>query len=116
MAYLDLYLVHWSESYALGNATDPLWNLGSDFRQFLQRLKLTWKAMEELVEMGLVGAIGVSNFTVQQIGKLLQFAKIAIAPAVNQVSLMLLCFIFGILYIHKQLLVQVNSESSYFNQ
>ncbi|ONK71089.1 uncharacterized protein A4U43_C04F4610 [Asparagus officinalis] len=85
VSYLDLYLVHWSESSAFGDATDPPWNSGSDYRQFLQRLKPTWKAMEDLVEMGLVRAIGVSNFSVQQIEELLQFAKIV--PAVNQVEL-----------------------------
>ncbi|KAK1274268.1 Aldo-keto reductase family 4 member C10 [Acorus gramineus] len=85
VSYLDLYLVHWPESSAFGDATDPPWKSGSEYRQFSQRLKPTWKAMEALVEMGLVRAIGVSNFSVQQIAELLRFAKIV--PAVNQVEL-----------------------------
>ncbi|MQM06605.1 hypothetical protein Taro_039433 [Colocasia esculenta] len=83
VAYLDLYLVHWPECSAFGDATDPPWKTGSEYRQMSHAVKPTWKAMEGLVEKGLVRAIGVSNFTVQQISELLQFAKIV--PAVNQV-------------------------------
>lgn len=85
VSYLDLYLMHWPESSAFGDATDPPSKSGSDHRQFLTRLKKAWKAMEGLVDLGLVRAIGVSNFTVQQIKELLKFAKII--PAVNQVEL-----------------------------
>lgn len=85
VSYLDLYLVHWPESSAFGDATDPSWKSATEYRQFSQRLKPTWEAMENLVRMGLVRAIGVSNFNIQQINELLQFAKII--PAVNQVRL-----------------------------
>lgn len=85
VSYLDLYLMHWPEISALGDATDPPLKLGSEYKQFLSRLKKSWKAMEGLVELGLVRAIGVSNFNVQQIKELLKFAKIV--PAVNQVEL-----------------------------
>ncbi|KAI3889174.1 hypothetical protein MKX03_024628 [Papaver bracteatum] len=85
VSYLDLYLVHWPENSAFGDATDPPSNLGSEYRQFSQRLQPTWKAMEGLIELGLVKSIGVGNFDVQQISELLQFAKIV--PAVNQVEL-----------------------------
>jgi len=40
--------------------------------------------MEELVEKGLVKAIGISNSTITKIERLLQTAKIV--PAVNQVE------------------------------
>ncbi|XP_052205199.1 aldo-keto reductase family 4 member C10-like isoform X2 [Diospyros lotus] len=85
VSYLDLYLMHWPESSAFGDATDPPTKSGSEYRQFLTRLKTTWKAMEHLVELGLVRAIGVSNFSIPQIKELLKFAKIV--PAVNQVEL-----------------------------
>ncbi|XXG80633.1 hypothetical protein AAC387_Pa09g1453 [Persea americana] len=84
VSYLDLYLLHWPDSSAFGDATDPP-KSGSEYRQFSHQLKPTWKAMEGLVEMGLVRAIGVSNFGVQQIKELLQFAKVV--PAFNQVEL-----------------------------
>ncbi|XWS64080.1 hypothetical protein CRYUN_Cryun06bG0156300 [Craigia yunnanensis] len=85
VSYLDLYLMHWPESSGFGDATDPPLKSGSEHRQFLNRLKKVWKAMEALVELGLVRAIGVSNFSVHQIKELLKFAKIV--PAVNQVEL-----------------------------
>ncbi|KAF6145831.1 hypothetical protein GIB67_028826 [Kingdonia uniflora] len=66
-------------------ATDSPWKSASEYRQFSNRLKPTWKVMEALVESGLVRAIGVSNFSVRQIEELLQFANIV--PAVNQVEL-----------------------------
>lgn len=84
ISYLDLYLMHWTESSAFGDAMDPPSKSRSEQRQFLNRLKKAWKAMEALVEMGLVRAIGISNFGVHQISELLKFAKIL--PAVNQVS------------------------------
>ncbi|KAI3728283.1 hypothetical protein L6452_16917 [Arctium lappa] len=85
VSYLDLYLMHWPESSAFGDATDPPANSGSEYRQFWSKLKTTWKAMEKLVELGLVRAIGLSNFDIQQIKELLKFARIV--PAVNQVEL-----------------------------
>jgi diketogulonate reductase-like aldo/keto reductase len=84
VSYLDLYLMHWPDSSAFGDATDPPSKSGSEHRQFLNRLKQAWKAMEALVDLGLVRAIGVSNFSVQQIKELLKFAKVV--PAVNQVG------------------------------
>lgn len=44
-----------------------------------------WRAMEEAVDQGVVRAIGVSNFTVADLEKLLPKARIA--PAVDQVEL-----------------------------
>eukprot|EP00252_Welwitschia_mirabilis_P008823 TRINITY_DN21023_c0_g1_i1.p1 TRINITY_DN21023_c0_g1~~TRINITY_DN21023_c0_g1_i1.p1 ORF type:complete len:352 (+),score=55.96 TRINITY_DN21023_c0_g1_i1:518-1573(+) len=83
LTYLDLYLVHWPVSFSFGDATDPPRKPGGEWKTM--RLKATWQAMECLVEKGLVSAIGVSNFSVQQIQELLSFAKIV--PAVNQVEL-----------------------------
>ncbi|KAK8655746.1 hypothetical protein V6N13_108313 [Hibiscus sabdariffa] len=77
--------MHWPESSAFGDATDPPLKSGSQHRQFLNQFKKVWKAMEALVESGLVRTIGVSNFSVHQIKELLKFAKIV--PAVNQVEL-----------------------------
>ncbi|PWA65130.1 alcohol dehydrogenase [Artemisia annua] len=83
--YLDLYLMHWPDSSAFGDATDPPANSGSEYRQFWSKLKTTWKAMEQLVELGLIRAIGLSNFDVQQINELLKSVKLI--PTVNQVEL-----------------------------
>ncbi|XP_071702758.1 NADPH-dependent aldo-keto reductase, chloroplastic-like [Rutidosis leptorrhynchoides] len=85
VSYLDLYLMHWPENSSFGDATDPPANSGSEYRQFWSKLKTAWKSMERLVELGLVRAIGLSNFDVNQIKELLKSAKIV--PAVNQVEL-----------------------------
>lgn len=45
----------------------------------------TWKAMEGLVEKGLVKSIGVSNFTTTMLLDLLTYAKIK--PVMNQIEL-----------------------------
>ncbi|KAK4743026.1 hypothetical protein SAY87_001027 [Trapa incisa] len=83
--YLDLYLMYWPETTGFGDASDPPLKSGSENKQFLSKLKKAWKAMEGLLELGLVRAIGVGNFSVHQIKELLKFAKIV--PAVNQVEL-----------------------------
>ncbi|KAL9994312.1 putative aldo/keto reductase, aldo-keto reductase, NADP-dependent oxidoreductase [Helianthus debilis subsp. tardiflorus] len=85
VSYLDLYLMHRPESSALGDATDPPANSGSEYRQIWSKLNSTWKSMERLVELGLVRAIGLSNFDIPQIREVLKFAKIV--PAVNQLEL-----------------------------
>ena len=47
-------------------------------------LPLSLQGMEELVEKGLVRAVGISNFSITKTERLLQTAKIP--PAVNQVE------------------------------
>jgi methylglyoxal/glyoxal reductase len=63
MDYIDLYLIHW-----------PLFEGAAG----------AWEAMEELYAEGLVRAIGVSNFNVDQLDRLAH--KATITPAVNQVE------------------------------
>jgi diketogulonate reductase-like aldo/keto reductase len=48
-------------------------------------VKGAWRAMEDAVEQGVVRAIGVSNFTVSDLERLLSVARIP--PAVDQVEL-----------------------------
>ncbi|KAJ1920227.1 hypothetical protein H4219_001460 [Mycoemilia scoparia] len=80
--YLDLYLMHWPSAFK---------NLkqGELFPKEDTKIEIdfieAYKAMEKLVETGKVKAIGVSNFTIPKLEKLLKEAKIV--PAVNQVEL-----------------------------
>lgn len=82
--YLDLYLIHWPMAfkedpvnlYPTHDNHDPI---ESDV-SFVD----TWKAMEELVAEGLVRSIGVSNFSVKQMDRLLKFALRM--PAVLQIE------------------------------
>ncbi|HAL74861.1 MAG TPA: aldo/keto reductase [Clostridiales bacterium] len=64
LSYLDLYLIHWP----------------------IEGKSVTaWRALVKLYQEGLVRAIGVSNFSGQQIDELIQAA--GITPAVNQIEL-----------------------------
>ncbi len=62
LTYLDLYLIHRPRGDVKG----------------------TWKAMEELYEEGKIKAIGVSNFSPEQLEDLMGYAKIK--PAINQIE------------------------------
>ncbi|KAF2348377.1 NADP-dependent oxidoreductase domain [Trinorchestia longiramus] len=83
LAYLDLYLIHWP--VALKENTGELHPTGSDGKPSLSDADYvdTWLEMEEAVKQGLVKAIGVSNFSKDQIERIL--AVCTIPPANNQV-------------------------------
>ena len=59
--YIDLYIMHWPIAGNKGPTVDP-------------PLEQTWRDMERLVDMGLVHAIGVSNFSVKKLRDLLPHA------------------------------------------
>lgn len=60
-SYIDLYLIHWPQP-------------GTTFE--------TWKAMEELYEKGKIRAIGVCNFLIPHLKRLMESSRIK--PMVNQ--------------------------------
>ncbi len=66
--FIDLYLIHWPVAQ------------GSQFDA-----EKVWQQMEELVAANKVRSIGVSNFGVKNLTKVLQTCKIK--PAVNQIEL-----------------------------
>jgi diketogulonate reductase-like aldo/keto reductase len=83
--YLDLYLVHWPfpNHHAKGvtvDSRDPhaVPYIHDDYMK-------TWRAMEKLVDEGLVRAIGTSNMTRPKMELLLRDAKIR--PATNEMEL-----------------------------
>lgn len=87
--YLDLYLVHWPFAFeADDREKDPLRSKrDSHGMAVIANISIeeTWRAMESLVDDGLVRAIGVSNFNIKRLQNLCNFARIK--PAVNQVEL-----------------------------
>ncbi|XP_078533359.1 aldo-keto reductase family 1 member A1-A-like [Lissotriton helveticus] len=83
LQYLDLYLMHWPLAFKRGEALMPKNEDGS--MQYADTHFIdTWKAMEHLVDLGLVRAIGLSNFNSKQIDQILEVAKHK--PVVNQVE------------------------------
>lgn len=64
LEYVDLYLIHWFKGYELAVSS--------------------YKAMEEMYKEGKIKAIGVSNFNVHHIMKLLDECEVV--PTVNQVE------------------------------
>lgn len=82
--YLDLYLMHFGVASPIGLGDEPP---GPDGILIPANIPVreTWEAMEELVKLGLVKAIGVSNFTAPMLVDLLTYAKIV--PAMNQIEL-----------------------------
>ncbi|HWL10022.1 MAG TPA: aldo/keto reductase [Planctomicrobium sp.] len=90
--YLDLYLVHFPIAQKFVPFEDrypPGWffDTASDSPKMVPDqvpVRETWEAMEELVTMGLVREIGVSNFGVSLIRDLITSARLA--PAVLQIE------------------------------
>ncbi|KAJ5527732.1 Conserved aldo-keto oxidoreductase NADPH-dependent [Penicillium frequentans] len=76
--YVDLYLVHWPSS------TDP-----NDLKKHLPDWDFikTWQEMQKLPATGKVRNIGVSNFGIKNLEKLLNHPTTKIVPAVNQIEL-----------------------------
>ncbi|XVQ16226.1 aldo/keto reductase [Spirillospora sp. CA-255316] len=66
LEYLDLYLIHW-----------PMPGRG--------RYLDTWRAFEKLLADGRVRAVGVSNFTLETLRRIIDEASVV--PAVNQIEL-----------------------------
>ncbi|XP_060779636.1 aldo-keto reductase family 1 member B1 [Neoarius graeffei] len=84
LEYLDLYLVHFPVGLQkVDNELFPMKD-GKILTSDIDYVDV-WQGMEALKASGKVKSIGVSNFSIQQLERLLSVAKIP--PAVNQVEL-----------------------------
>ncbi|KAH7919561.1 reductase AKOR2 [Leucogyrophana mollusca] len=84
--YFDLYLMHWPHSVAFDeNEPRPRNPDGQLKLDETGNFNETWAQMEKVLASGKVKAIGLSNFSIQNIEKLLSTAKVM--PAMLQVEL-----------------------------
>eukprot|EP00727_Mastigamoeba_balamuthi_P014455 m51a1_g9634 putative aldose (283) ;mRNA; f:1149667-1150636 len=79
LSYLDLYLIHFPVPLKKGSSF-PMQKEDLDDVPIAE----TWRAMERLVDEGLVRSIGVANYSVAHLRDLLAVARIR--PAVDQVE------------------------------
>lgn len=78
--YVDLYLMHWPSS---SDPADP--TLKSQYKDW--NFIDTWREMQKLPASGRVKNIGVSNFGISYLDKLLKDESCKTVPAVNQIEL-----------------------------
>ena len=80
--YVDLYLMHWP----VAQKKESIMPLEDEDMLFISDAPIidTWKEMEELYRLGKAKAIGVANFGVKRLEKLINEAEIN--PMVNQVE------------------------------
>lgn len=84
MDYVDLYLMHWPIAFKPGHAFPEAGTTKEDVLDDSVTIEDTWRAMEKLVDEGKAKSIGVSNFNVDQLQRILKIARIP--PAVNEVE------------------------------
>jgi len=82
LSYIDLYLIHFPEAFPRGATEDQMGKGEKDYEKVT--IAETWKAMESIYQDGLAKAIGVSNFSVQDLKDLL--VTVNIKPAVHQIE------------------------------
>lgn len=88
LEYVDCFLIHWP--FAAEKTADRNVKLNSDGKYIINKSltdnrKPTWQAMEKLYRAGKTRSIGVSNFKIEHLDNLLQFATIK--PVINQVEI-----------------------------
>jgi diketogulonate reductase-like aldo/keto reductase len=88
MSYFDLYLIHWPFAFKTTETGSTLYDsAGAAILDQEFTIEDTWKAMEDLVEAGLCKNIGVSNFSISLLKRIISMPGLRVKPAVDQVEL-----------------------------
>lgn len=82
--YVDCYLIHTPYAFAPGDDQDPRDEHGNVIYDEGVTLAQTWQALEQLVDDGACGAIGLSDISLDALRELVAVARIK--PAVVQVE------------------------------
>jgi glycerol 2-dehydrogenase (NADP+) len=104
LEYVDLFLMHWPIAFvatanlaeAIPNSNDPA-KLGIEWldfsaekpvidKEYSENLSLIWKKMEDIYRQGKAKSLGVSNFSINNLEKLLPHVSPDIPLTVNQVE------------------------------
>lgn len=80
--YLDLYYIHWPVTFENKDGVS-IWKNGNPVLKFFN-LKNVYENMEGFVKNGKIRSIGVSNFGIKNISKILEFCEIK--PAMLQIE------------------------------
>jgi len=83
LSYLDLVLIHWPHGFHEGEGYFPKDDNGKIMYAATDYVE-TWRALEDAVKAGKVRSIGLSNFNVRQIERIMQHG--GVRPAVLQVE------------------------------
>jgi alcohol dehydrogenase (NADP+) len=84
LEYINLYLMHTPYAFRPGDDQDPRDQNGNVIYDEGITLMDTWKAMEELVDRGICGAIGLSDVSLDQLREVFDQARIK--PSVVQIE------------------------------
>lgn len=82
--YLDAYLIHTPYAFLPGEELDPRDENGQVIYDAEVSLIETWRALEELVDSGRCGSIGLSDITLDKLKEIVASARIK--PAIVQVE------------------------------
>lgn len=82
--YIDLYLMHTPYAFRPGDDQDPRDEKGNVIYDEVTTLMDTWQAMENLVDHGVCGAIGLSDVNLDQLREVFDQARIK--PSVVQIE------------------------------
>ncbi|XP_067656759.1 1,5-anhydro-D-fructose reductase-like isoform X1 [Haliotis asinina] len=85
LSYVDLYLMHTPFAFKESDEICPRDADGNVLMSDIDYVE-TWKAMEPLLEKGLVRSIGVSNFNLEQMERLLKTDGLKVKPVTNQIE------------------------------